>query len=147
MCGIAVLNIDGRRIRVADIKQKYMANIIEAARKCEYIDKIVLFGSACNSRCTEKSDIDLAIFGNQTKYRFLCSGKYRAFLEQIYVFDDHRQAYDFLYFKTGSQQKSQIMNDIEEGEVLYVRPGYSEDSARSVLASGEGRHYRRKKLP
>ena len=61
MCKIAELNIDGRRIRVADIKQKYMANIVDAARKCDYIDKVILFGSACGQRCAEESAIDLAI--------------------------------------------------------------------------------------
>ena len=68
MCRVVELNIDGRLIRVADVKQKYMANIIDAAPKCDYIDRVVLFGSACGQRCTEESDIDLAILGNQTKY-------------------------------------------------------------------------------
>ena len=31
MCRVVELNIDGRLIRVADVKQKYMANIIDAA--------------------------------------------------------------------------------------------------------------------
>ena len=121
MCNIAELNIDGRHIHVADVKQKYMANIVDAARKCDYIDKVILFGSACGQLCTEESDIDLAVFGNQTKYKCLLSRKYRDFLEQIYTFDNHNQAYDFLYFKTGDNNESNIMNDIERGEVLYVR--------------------------
>ena len=33
MCRVVELNIDGRLIRVADVKQKYMANIIDAALK------------------------------------------------------------------------------------------------------------------
>ena len=111
MCRVVELNIDGRLIRVADVKQKYMANIIDAA----------LFGSACGQRCTEESDIDLAIFGNQTKYKCLMSKKYRSFLEQVYQFDNHNQAYDFLYFRTGDNNRSHIMSDIEKGEVLYVR--------------------------
>lgn len=121
MCRVVELNIDGRLIRVADVKQKYMANIIDAAQKCDYIDRVVLFGSACGQRCTEESDIDLAIFGNQTKYKCLMSKKYRSFLEQVYQFDNHNQAYDFLYFRTGDNNRSHIMSDIEKGEVLYVR--------------------------
>ena len=34
MCRVVELNIDGRLIRVADVKQKYMANIIDAAESC-----------------------------------------------------------------------------------------------------------------
>ena len=121
MCRVVETTIDNRRIRVADIKQKYLAHIIDAARKCDYIDKVVMFGSACGNRCTEQSDIDLAVFGNKTKYKCLVSKKYRDFLEQIYSFDDHKQAYDLLYFKTGDKDQSRIMDDIDKGEVLYVR--------------------------
>ncbi len=121
MCQVVETSIGNRKIHVADIKMKYLANIVDAARKCDYIDKVVMFGSACGDRCRETSDIDLAVFGNQTKYKCLISKKYRAFLEQIYSFDNHNQAYDFLYFKTGDKDQGRIMEDIEKGEILYVR--------------------------
>lgn len=121
MCRILEMNIGDRKIQIADIKEKYISNIIDAASKCDLIDKVVLFGSSIEERCKDSSDIDLAIFGNQVPSKALTSKKYREFARQLYAFDDHSQAYDLLYFKTGSRNKSFILNEIEEGEVLYVR--------------------------
>ena len=123
MCRVVELNIDGRLIRVADVKQKYMANIIDAAQKCDYIDRVVLFGSACGQRCTEESDIDLAIFGNQPEGKCLTSAKYRKFARQLSSFDEFRQNYDLLYFKTGKKYTGMIMKHIMEGETLYEKQG------------------------
>ncbi len=53
MCKVVVMNVDNCKIRVADIKQKYMNNIIDAAKKCDLIDKVILFGSSIENRCTE----------------------------------------------------------------------------------------------
>ena len=121
MCKVTAYTINGRTIQMADIKQKYVANIIDAARKCDYIDKIILFGSALEERCKESSDIDLAIFGNTTKGKCLESKKFRRFSDQLAMFDDFNQAYDLLYFKTGNKYKGMIMDQIAEGEVLYER--------------------------
>ena len=121
MCSVTEMKIGNRQIHVADIKQKYVTNIIDAARACNYIDKIVLFGSGTEERCTAESDIDLAIFGNQTKYKCLTSRKYRDFTEKLYSYDNHNQAYDLLYFKTGGKYSGRIMDDIEKGQVLYDR--------------------------
>ena len=107
--------------RVASVKEKHILNIADAAQKCDYIDKIILFGSCINHRCREDSDIDIAVFGNQSKGRCLTSQKYEAFLRQIFAFDHFSQAYDILYFKTGDKKKSDIMYEIEDGEILYVR--------------------------
>lgn len=96
-------------------------NIVDSAKKCSFIDKIILFGSSIDERCTEDSDIDLAIFGNQTKYKCLNSKEYRQFAEDLYSFDDFSQSYDLLYFKTGNTYSGLIINDINNGEVLYVR--------------------------
>ena len=41
MCKVINMTVDGRTFKVAEIKQKYMENIINAAKKCDYIDKIV----------------------------------------------------------------------------------------------------------
>ena len=121
MCKVTAFTIDGRTIHMADIKQKYVANIIDAARKCDYIDKIILFDSALEERCRDGSDIDLAIFGNQPKGKCLDSKKFRRFSDQLASFDDFNQAYDLLYFKTGKQKSGLIMDQIEKGEVLYER--------------------------
>ena len=65
MCRVLEMDIGNRSIQVADIKKKYISNIIDAASKCDLIDKVVLFGSSLEERCKDSSDIDLAIFGNQ----------------------------------------------------------------------------------
>ena len=121
MCKVTDYHIDGRTIRMAEIKQKYIGNIIDAAQKCDYIDRIILFGSALEERCREESDIDLAVFGNQPSGKCLTSEKYRRFARQLSTFDDFKQNYDLLYFKTGKNYKDMIMKDIMEGETLYEK--------------------------
>jgi predicted nucleotidyltransferase len=121
MCKVTAFTIDGRTIHMADIKQKYVANIIDAARKCDYIDKIILFGSALEERCRENSDMDLAVFGNQPEGKCLTSAKYKRFAQQLSSFDEYKQNYDLLYFKTGNKYEGMIMGHIMEGETLYER--------------------------
>ena len=121
MCTLKTMTIGDRSFSVADVKQKYIENIIDAAMKCDIIDRVVLFGSSLEERCKESSDIDIAVFGSQFPSRALTSRKYDRFTQQLYSFDDHAQAYDILYFKTGSKNNSLIMEDISKGEVLYER--------------------------
>ena len=121
MCKVVKMKIGDRSIRVADIKKKYIRNIVDAASQCDLIDRIVLFGSSVRDSCKEESDIDLAIFGNQTEYRALRSKKYDRFTSQIYSFDDSGQSYDLLYFVSGKQYRGLIMDDIENGELIYAR--------------------------
>ncbi len=121
MCNLTTINIDDRQIKVADIKEKYMSNIVDAAQKCDFIERVVLFGSSIEERCSETSDIDLAVFGTQIPSRALSSKKYERFARQLYSFDDHAQAYDILYFKTGTKKGGQIMDNINRGEVLYEK--------------------------
>ncbi len=119
MCKVTTMTVDNRQIHVADIKQKYIENIINAASECDYIDRVILFGSALESRCKEESDIDLAVFGNVSRGKCLTSKKYEEFLKKVYSYNDFEQAYDILYFKTGQSNNSAIMEDISKGEVLY----------------------------
>lgn len=121
MCRVVKMKIGDRNIRVAEIKKKYIRNIVDAASQCDFIDRIVLFGSSVRDSCKEESDIDLAIFGNQTEYRALRSKKYDRFTSQIYSFDDSGQSYDLLYFVSGKQYRGLIMDDIENGELIYAR--------------------------
>ena len=121
MCKVKSLDIDGRTIHVADIKTKYMKNIADAAKKCDYIDKIVLFGSSLRENCRKDSDIDIAVFGNMSRGKAMTSAKYRKFLDSIYAFDGYEQTYDILYFKTGNRNEAAIMSDIQNGEVIYAR--------------------------
>ena len=121
MCKIKEITINNRTFKVADIKHKYIQNVIDAAQKCDLIDRIVLFGSSIETRCKKDSDIDLAIFGNQTEYKALRSKKYDEFSNQIYSFDDSGQSYDLLYFKSGKQYDGLIMDSINNGELIYAR--------------------------
>ena len=121
MCRVVKMKIGDRSIKVAEIKKKYIHNIIDAASKCSYIDRVILFGSSTMERCTESSDIDIAVFGSVSKGRALTSRSYRDFAGQLYAFDDYNQGYDILYFKSGKNYTDRIVNDIEKGEVLYAR--------------------------
>lgn len=120
MCVVKNVLIGTRQFKVADIKERYIDNIIEAARECVFIDRVVLFGSSVESRCTTSSDIDLAIFGNKVPSKALESKMYKHFSRRIHSFD-YKQDYDLLYFKSDSNDKSPIMNSINRGEVIYER--------------------------
>ena len=51
VCRVTGFDLGGREIHMAEIKQRYIPNIIDAARKCDYIDRVVLFGSSLEERC------------------------------------------------------------------------------------------------
>ena len=121
MCKVVDVKIRNRNVRVADIKSKYLDNIVTSAEECKYIDKVILFGSSIEDRCTEESDIDIAVFGNQPKGKALTSKQFMKFAGELAEFDDFLQSYDILYFKTGKEDDSAIMAEINKGEVLYVR--------------------------
>jgi len=121
MCKVVEMNVDGKTIHVADIKQKYIRNIVDAAGKCDIIDRIMLFGSSTQSRCKDDSDIDLAIFGNQSEYKALRSKQYGAFTDQLYNYDNSGQSYDLLYFASNKKYSGRILEDIENGEMIYAR--------------------------
>ena len=115
------VRIGSRSMRVAENKIKYIRNIVDAARKCAAIDRVVLFGSSTKARCKDQSDIDIAVFGSMPKTKCLISRQYRDFTNQLYSFDDYKQAYDILYFKTGDSHNGFIMSEINRGETIYVR--------------------------
>ena len=121
MCRVKTTTIQDKTFKVAEIKEKYIRNVIDAAGQCDLIDKIVLFGSCTGSKCKIESDIDLAIFGNQTEYKALRSKKYSEFTTRIYSFDDSGQSYDLLYYTSGKNYKGLIMSEIENGELIYTR--------------------------
>ncbi len=121
MCKVNTMHIDNRSFKVADLKRKYMKNIVESAKKCDYIVRIVLFGSSIDERCTEQSDIDLAIFGVQNRSKVLTSKKFDMFAKQLYLFDGCKQSYDLLYFKEDYKNVGIILEEIKEGEILYER--------------------------
>ena len=119
MCRLVTLKLNGKDVQIADIKLDCVRNIVDAAQKCKYIDKVVLFGSVLNEKCKEQSDIDIAVFGNVAKNKCLSSKDYKEFTHQLYRFDDFAQTYDILYFRSGSANDSFIRREIDKGEVIY----------------------------
>ena len=67
MCDLTEIVVGNKYIRVAEIKKEYIENIINSIPLCSAIDKVILFGSALESRCTDSSDVDIAIFGKYPK--------------------------------------------------------------------------------
>ena len=110
----------GQGYQVAEIKLPYIENIISQANKTAHIEKIVLFGSSLKERCSEKSDIDIAVFGDFSKGKYYSTREYRQFVDGIFDFG-FEQDYDILYFKEGAKNSAPIMKDIENGVVIYRR--------------------------
>ena len=117
MCKMVPLK-DGRC--VAEIKLNHIINICNQAKACPNVSKIVLFGSALEERCTEKSDIDIAVFGDAPKGRYLNSKEFRDFRGRIFQYDLN-QDYDVLYFEDKKRHADRIMDDINKGIELYRR--------------------------
>lgn len=127
MCKLVeIKNNTNNIIKVASIKAETIQKIIEYASSCSKIDYIYLFGSSIEERCTEKSDIDLAIISNITRSRLYHNKTYDKFKTKIYNIDDG-QDYDFLHFnslKELKNSKDRVCKDIlENGVMLYIREG------------------------
>ena len=105
---------------VADIKYDYIKNIALQAETCKNINRIMLFGSAMEERCTDRSDIDIAVFGNETKSRYLRSKEFRDFQSRLFRFG-FEQNYDILYFQEGKTSGDSILEDISKGIEIYRR--------------------------
>ena len=120
MCKVVTIDIGGKSIAVADIKLDYIKNIVDLASRCEKIKRIVLFGSAIEDRCTKNSDIDLAVFGDESENKILLSKSYKDFVKGVFAYD-FSQNYDILYFKNNSQNTLPIMANINKGTVLYEK--------------------------
>ena len=109
---------DGRY--VADIKLKHIKNVSDQAEKCKNISRIVLFGSSTEERCTDLSDIDIAVFGQMPKAKYLGSKEFKRFQDGLFLYDLN-QDYDILYFRDGQDHSDPIMTDIGRGTEIYRR--------------------------
>ncbi|MBR1642148.1 MAG: nucleotidyltransferase domain-containing protein [Butyrivibrio sp.] len=105
---------------VADIKLHHIKNISEMAKKASSIRRIMLFGSSIEERCTDISDIDIAVFGDKTKGSYIDSNEFKAFKRSLFSFD-WDQDYDILYFKENAANRYDIMKDINRGIEIYRR--------------------------
>lgn len=106
---------------VADIKHRYVVNIANAAKDCKNISRIVLFGSATQTRCTESSDIDIAVFGRKKQNEYLRSGEFKTFQRKLFSFGNSSQDYDILYFCDGKDYSDPIIQDINNGTEIFRR--------------------------
>lgn len=107
-------------IYVAEIKYDYIMNIINQAKKCKNISKIILFGSSIEERCVHDSDIDIAVFGKKSRSKYLCSAEFRSFNDNIFAFNGFDgQDYDILYFLDGAEDSSKLMKNILAGTEIY----------------------------
>ncbi len=124
MCKLVSMTANGKEIKVADIKKDYIQNIIDAAQLCPRIDKIMLFGSALEERCTEHSDIDIAVFGKLPRGRMYALKGYQKFISSLFKYtvpNKDFQDYDILYFNSNKLTECHILGDILNGEVLFSK--------------------------
>lgn len=107
---------------VAEIKYSFIENIIAQAEKCKNISRIMLFGSAIEERCSDRSDIDIAVFGTQKKNKYLRSKEFKDFQRSLFMYGDaFSQDYDILYFCDGVEYTDAIIADIENGAEIFRR--------------------------
>lgn len=127
MCKLVSIQANtGVKIKVADIKAKTLEQIIILASLCDKIEYIFLFGSAIEERCTNKSDIDIAIVSNVTRSKLFIAKDYNQFTSDLYNLDSE-QEYDILQFNSIDaikKSKDFVCKDImEKGKLLYKRQG------------------------
>ena len=123
MCKIVTIqNNVGDSFGVADIKKDIIEEIIRIAGECNLIDTIYLFGSSLEKRCTNRSDIDLAIIGKVTRSRLFRSKAYDDFKTKLYKINED-QDYDILTFNSQAaldNSKEFVARDIlTKGRIIF----------------------------
>lgn len=112
-------------INVASAKRECIENIIRSAASCKQISAIILFGSSLEERCTNMSDIDIAIVSKLSLCKLSQYKSFKTFCNDLYSYDD--QEYDKLYFKSLEEielkrYKVTICNElITKGKIIYKR--------------------------
>lgn len=101
---------------VADIKRDAILNLIEQAKSCTGIEKIVLFGSSLTEDCTDESDIDFCVIGLETDTDFYRSDCVSEFYDHVFSYD-MSQEYDMLYFRS----LNAFLESFPDGVVVYSR--------------------------
>ena len=103
--------------RVHPIKQKQVKQIVEAARKDEYVKKIIIFGSSIRYDCDITSDLDICIDWKEDCYDK--NGVLKAFTRNMRkiisdVTDGNSDVVNYEYLE-GTLIKDAVM----EGVVVY----------------------------
>lgn len=125
MCKMVRLKTSQNKyIMIAEQKKDCIANIIDAAKQCDHIVQIYLFGSALEERCNNDSDIDIAVISDIPKSRLYQLKSYDSFARDVYL-RQVGQAYDILVFYNSDEiiyGKSAIGEQIKEnGKIIYQR--------------------------
>lgn len=145
MCNLAEITIGDRRIKVAEIKKAYIENIIKCVPLCNAIDKVVLFGSALERRCTDSSDVDIAIFGKYPKSKMFKLKSYNDFVEAVVSYGE-LQDYDLLYYgieevhpmaEKHSMEKKRSMKDVHSVEDMHSVRGKADLGILQDIYKGE----------
>lgn len=117
------------KIMVADIKIKYIANILEKADICRNILSIYLFGSVLKEECEESSDIDILVVSEVTRSKLYKSKSFNQFLMKLHDKDSYYQQYDVICVHgmkelEKNRHKVRLYNDVlTNGRELYRRKG------------------------
>ena len=122
MCKLVQLYDDNSSVLIADIKKPYIVNAVNSLKSCSLIDEIYLFGSCLESRCTDTSDIDIALVGKVAYEEFLSSKEYAEVADKIYSFGlspSDFQDYDILYFNSTESNDTQIYREAIKGAKVY----------------------------
>ncbi len=127
MCKLISINTNyGEEVKVADIKSVCIENLINVAPICNHISEIILFGSALEEKCTDDSDIDIAIISKKSVSALSKSKAFSNMLRAIYT-ADWSQEYDKLYFTSMDEiidrrDETPICEElIQKGKVIYRR--------------------------
>ena len=125
MCRLVDIKTNhGEDVRVADVKREEIINIINAASLCKKIDMLILYGSALEDRCTEKSDIDIAVVSKYPISKLCKLKSFHDFTTYVYKFNMN-QEYDFLYYKSydeicRNRESEMIASEIvKKGKIIY----------------------------
>ena len=115
---------DNRWVKVASVKRDCITGIIRAAKECDYIEQIIVFGSSVEKRCKKSSDIDMAVISNVTGSKLYRTASYRRFKESLYSIKEG-QLFDVLQFnsrKEVEKSNDQVCRDIlNKGMLIYQR--------------------------
>lgn len=128
MCRLVGINTNfDTKIMVADIKMKYVINILEKADICKNICSIYLFGSVLKEECKEESDIDVLVVSDITRSKLYKLKSFNQFLIKLHEKDDYVQQYDVICVHgmkelEKNQHRVMLYHDIlANGRELYRR--------------------------
>ncbi len=139
MCRLIPLNLEnGRTIEVSEYKAEKLKQYLRIFPLLPSIDKVILFGSALETRCREDSDIDfLLCYNDREKFREDMSLRLpELFPDSVYD--------DMLRLPTGTKAKSGVQKEAEDKGIIF----YERSICRPRCAKKEpAEHAQKRPLP